>query len=108
MLPDGIRPDDRVLILGVPEPAYVAALARAVARGLLVAIGKREAIYDARKAARDFDNVLFVPGTPEELPWRDGFFTRVVDLTGEWPDPERVRREIQRVTVGAATPSNHR
>jgi ubiquinone/menaquinone biosynthesis C-methylase UbiE len=98
-IPAGIHPEDRVLLLGIPEAAVVAALARCLTRGLLVAIGEDGAVRLARKAARDLDNVMFVPGPPDELPWRDGFFTVVIDAVGEWPDPEKVRREIARVTA---------
>ena len=97
-IPDGIRPDERILILGIPEPALIAELARLLTGGLLVAIGAATDVGPARKAAREFDNVMFVPGTPGELPWRDGFFTRVIDMGAAWPNPERVAREIQRVT----------
>lgn len=98
-VPEGIRPDERVLILGIPEPAMVAALARSLAGGLLVAIGESNAVTDARRAAREFDNVMFVPGTPVDLPWRDGFFTRVIDLHCERADAGVVQREIERVTA---------
>ncbi len=97
-LPAGIRPDERLLVLGMLEADAVAALARVVTEGLLVVMAEGDAVYEARKAARDLDNVMVVPGTPDELPWRDGFFTRVVDTVGKWPDEEKVRREVQRVT----------
>ena len=99
-LPAGIRPDERVLILGIPEPAIVSALAHRLDNGLLVAIGDGDAVREARKATRHLENVMFVPGTPDELPWSDGFFTRVIDTVGIWSDPDKVRREIDRVTKG--------
>jgi len=98
-LPPGIRPDDRLLVLGVLEPDQVGALARALSRGLVVLMAEGESVYAARRAARDLDNVMVVPGTPDELPWRDGFFTRVIDMVGNWPDGDRVRNEIKRVTA---------
>ncbi len=67
----------------------------------MVALGQGDAIYEARKATCDFDNVMIVPGTPDELPWRDGFFTRVIDTMGDWPDEGKVRSEIARVTQRA-------
>ncbi len=97
-LPDGIHPDERILILGIPEPATVSALAGSLPEGLLVAIGEDSAVREARKSAQQFDNVMFVPGEPDELPWRDGFFTRVIDLAGNWLNPDKVRAEVQRVT----------
>lgn len=98
-LPPGIRPDERLLILGIPEPGEVATLASALSNGLVVLMAEGEDVYSARKAARDLDNVMVVPGTPDELPWRDGFFTRVIDMVDNWPDSDKVRREIERVTA---------
>jgi hypothetical protein len=100
-IPAGIRPEDRVLLLGIPGVEVVVAIARSLHRGLLVAIGEDDAVRLARMAACDLDNVMFVPGAPDELPWQDGFFTVVIDTVGRWPDPEKVRREIARVTAAA-------
>ena len=52
------------------------------------------------RALCDLENVMVVPGTPDELPWRDGFFTRIIDTVGNWPEAEKVRRELERVTSG--------
>jgi hypothetical protein len=97
-LPDGIHPDERILLLGIPEPALISSLASSLTGGLLVAVGDETAVREARKAAHLLDNVMFVPGTPDDLPWRDGFFTRVIDVMGGWPDPDKVRLESERVT----------
>jgi hypothetical protein len=99
--PAQLRPDDRVLLIGIPDFAVIAECARRLERGILVAMGEDEAVRQARKAARHLENVMFVPGAPDEIPWRDGFFTRVIDLVGDWPEPERVRSEIARVTTPA-------
>jgi hypothetical protein len=43
---------------------------------------------------------MFVPGLPDEIPWKDGFFTRVVDSrAGDWPNPQRVAAELKRVAA---------
>ncbi len=68
---------------------------------MVVAIGEADAVREARRQAAGLDNVMFVPGSPDELPWGDGFFSRVIDLVGSWPDPERVRREVARVTANS-------
>jgi len=98
-LPPGIRSDDRLLVLGIPEPDQVGVLARTVSGGLVVLMAQGESVYAARRAARDLDNVMVVPGTPDQLPWRDGFFTRVIDTVGDWPEADKVRNEIERVTA---------
>ena len=97
--PAELEPDDRVLFLGVPDFGVIAACAARLTEGLVVAMGDDKAIREARKAGRDLDNVMFLPATPDNIPWGDGFFTRVIDLVGSWPDPDRTRSEIQRVTT---------
>jgi hypothetical protein len=92
-------PDDKVLYLGIPDPAAIRAAASQLTRGVLVAIGDPEEVGLSRREFRDLPNVMFVPGTPDEIPWRDGFFTRVVDTRdGDWPNPQRVAAEIARIT----------
>ena len=97
--PAELEADDRILFLGVPDFAVIAGCAARLTQGVVVAIGGDEAIRAARKAGRDLDNVMFVPATPDNIPWGNGFFTRVFDLVGSWPDPDRVRSEIERVTT---------
>ena len=88
--------------MGIPDLEPFIALARRLDRGVVVALGQGDAVYEARKATREFDNVMIVPGTPDELPWRDGYFTRVIDTVRDWPDAGKVRSEVARVTQGAA------
>lgn len=99
--PAELLPDDRLLFLGIPDFAIIAECARRLEQGIVVAMGEDDAVREARKAGRDLENVMFVPGAPDEIPWSDGFFTRVIDLVGSWPEPDRVRSEIARVTMPA-------
>lgn len=92
------RIDDRVLLLAIPEPSIVASLSAQLTRGLLVALGSDEEIAAARAAARDLDNVMFVPAAPEEIPWRDRFFTKAIAFG---PLSEAARREVERVLADA-------
>ena len=93
-----VRPDDRVLILGIPEPAALREMALRLISGVVVALGEDEAVAEARRAHRDLANVMCIRATPDEIPWRDSWFTRVIDLReGDWPDPDKVAREIRRV-----------
>ncbi|MCS6953815.1 MAG: methyltransferase domain-containing protein [Bryobacterales bacterium] len=92
-----LRPDDRVLLLSIPEPAVVAEMAARLTAGILVGLGGDEEVRAARRAARDLENVMFVPAPLEEIPWRDGFFTKVIDWRGAWANPEQVAREVARV-----------
>ncbi len=93
-----LAPDDKVLYLGVPDAEAVREFAARLSRGVLVAIDEPEKIGSARREFRDLMNVMFVPGTPDEIPWQDGFFTRVIDTRqGDWPNAQRVAAEVARV-----------
>lgn len=92
------RIDDRVLLLAIPEPSIVANLAAQLTRGLLVAIGSDDEIAAARVSARNLENVMFVPGAPEEIPWRDRFFTKAIAFG---PLSEAAQREVERVLAEA-------
>jgi hypothetical protein len=92
-------PDDQVLYLGIPDSAVIRDAASQLTRGVLVVIDDGERVRASRREFRDLTNVMFVPGTPGEIPWRDGFFTRVIDTRqGDWPNPHRVAAEITRIT----------
>ncbi len=92
-----LRPNDRVLLLSIPEHAVVAEMAARLTAGVVVGLGDDEEVRAARRAARDLENVMFVPAPLEEIPWRDGFFTKVIDWRGGWKNPEQVAREVVRV-----------
>jgi hypothetical protein len=93
-----LNPDDKVLILGIPDPDFVREAAARLTAGILVAIGDGESVRAARRQFRELVNVMFMPGSPHEIPWHDRFFTKVIDTrAGEWPNPDRVAAEILRV-----------
>ena len=73
-----LRADDRVLILAIPPVPDLAAMARTLTTGSVVALGTPEEVDNARRGMADFDNVLFLEASPERIPWRDQFFTKVV------------------------------
>ena len=89
------HPDDRVLVLQ-PE-SYSASLlrewARALTGGVLVGLGAPGTIGTVRRELADCENVLFVRGSREEIPWRDDFFTVIVDTPGGTDTPE-IRRVL--------------
>jgi len=78
--PAELRPDERILLLGIPEPEVIAGMAGRLTGGLLVAMGDPVEVRSARAAARDFDNVMFVVFDGPHRPWPDDFFTRIIDL----------------------------
>lgn len=88
-----LAPSDQVLLLDVTDLELVAAVARHLTNGLVVGLGDSDFVLLARRATRDLDNVMFHSTTPDEIPFRDGFFTVIVcGTTGEG-----VSREVQRV-----------
>ncbi len=99
--PDSLSPDDRVLLLGAPEASVALRLAGRLSRGLLVILCGAEEVAAGRQIMRDADNVMFVPLEDNLIPWRDGFFTVVVDLRGQWPNAAAMEREIARVKTAS-------
>ncbi len=96
-----IRPDDRILLLSIPETEFVLELSARLETGLVVGLGGREEVYEARTKTRDRANVMFHPGPPEQIPFQDGFFSKVIDLKCLWEDTARVAHETARVLAPA-------
>jgi hypothetical protein len=93
-----IRPDDRVLLLGIPDHQQVVALSGQLTAGILVIMGDEQSVRAVRPRCAHLENVMLVPLDGAQLPWRDGFFTWVEDLAPGWPDPQAAAREMERVT----------
>ena len=72
------RADDRVLLLAIPSTGELASLARILIRGVVVAIGTREEVDAARAALADFDNTMFLEARPDEIPWQEGYFSKII------------------------------
>ena len=81
--------DDRVLVLQAASysAARLREWANALTHGILVGLAEPGTIRTARRELSDCENVLFVHGSREEIPWRDGFFTVIVDAEGEVETP---------------------
>lgn len=92
-----IRPADRVLLLSIPPIELLLELAGRLERGSLVGLGNPDEIQAARRATRHLVHVMFQPGSPEEIPWQDGYFSKVIDLAGAWQRPAAAAREVARV-----------
>lgn len=72
------RSDDRVLFLSIPSRADLAAVARVLMSGVLVALGTRDEVEEARQSMADFENVMFIDASPERIPWREAYFSKIV------------------------------
>ena len=92
-----LRADDHVLLLDIPSAAELAAIARILVRGSVVALGSRDAVDRARASLAEFDNVLFLDASPAHIPWRDGYFTKVLVPPHFEPLLESIAGELHRV-----------
>ena len=79
-----LQADDRVLVLqvGCHSTSRLSEWAKALPHGLLVGLGDPSVIRNARQELADCENVLFASGSRQEIPWRDGFFTVILDAEG--------------------------
>jgi hypothetical protein len=95
-----LHADDRVLFLDIPSHEELAAIARILMHGVVVALGSREAVDRTRAAFAEFDNVMLIEADPQQIPWREDYFTKVVVP----PHMESLLRsaagEIRRVMTG--------
>ncbi|MBV9084943.1 MAG: hypothetical protein JOZ62_19870, partial [Acidobacteriaceae bacterium] len=74
----GLRPDDRVLLLAIPSRHELAATAKILTQGLLVGIGTRDEVDLARGWMAEFDNAMFIEARPDQIPWREAYFSKIV------------------------------
>ena len=72
------RADDRVLLLAIPAEQELAALARILIRGVVVALGTAEEVAAARSRFDEFGNVMLLDAAPDHIPWRAAAFTKIV------------------------------
>jgi len=92
-----VQARDRILLLSVPDVSLALSLARQAFQGMVVGLGEDEQVRGARQIARNCVNVMFVPGGPDQIPWRDGFFTVVIDTMCHWANPQKVIAEVVRI-----------
>ncbi len=100
-----LRPGERVLDLGCGAGWATRLLARLVCEGpqghgQVVGLDiSDEMVRRARAASRDFDNVMFVHGSAQQIPWEENFFDKVLSVESfyYYPDQDRVLHELFRV-----------
>lgn len=87
-----LRPTDRVLLLSLPPAEEMRQIASRVAGGIVVGVLDGDAVYEARRALRDYANVMITPAeTDGSLPWKEDFFTVVYAPESTEPSPEMLR-----------------
>jgi ubiquinone/menaquinone biosynthesis C-methylase UbiE len=100
-----LKPGERVLDLGCGAGWATRILARLVSegpRGFGQIVGldiSDEMIRRARGASREFDNIMYVWGSAEKIPWEENYFDKVLSVESfyYYPDPDRALNELFRV-----------
>ncbi|MBZ5568734.1 MAG: methyltransferase domain-containing protein [Acidobacteriia bacterium] len=100
-----LRPGERVLDLSCGTGWATRILARLVGEGpqgfgQVVGLDiSDEMIRRARVASTDFDNVMFVWGSAQQIPWEENFFDKALSVEAfyYYPDQARTLAELFRV-----------
>lgn len=91
---------DNVLDVGCGAGWLSRRLAKLASEGRVVGMDiSEEMIRRARRASIDFENLMFVTGEVQEIPWEANFFSHEISVESSyyWPDPGAGIREICRV-----------
>jgi arsenite methyltransferase len=95
-----IAATDNVLDVGCGAGWLARLLSKLVPEGRVVGMDvSDEMVRHARRNCAALDNVVFIVGGVDEIPWQEMFFTQVISVESAyyWPDPARGLREIHRV-----------
>jgi ubiquinone/menaquinone biosynthesis C-methylase UbiE len=100
-----LRSGERVLDLGCGSGWATRLLARLVGEGpegfgQVVGVDvSDEMIRHARTASKDFDNILYIVGSAQQIPWEENFFDRVLSVESfyYYGDQDRALTELFRV-----------
>lgn len=105
-----LQPGDRVLDLGCGVGWATRIMGRLVAdgpdgAGQVVGLDvSDEMVARARAASRDFENVLYVWGSAQQVPWQENYFDKVLSVESfyYYADQERALSELFRVMAPKA------
>ncbi|MBI4892670.1 MAG: hypothetical protein HY821_18745 [Acidobacteria bacterium] len=86
-----MAPDDRVLVTSLEDASSLQRWAALLTSGALVGLGTLDQVRAARRLCASFDNVMFIEGGRQEIPWQEAWFTLILDSKPEDPTPEMAR-----------------
>jgi ubiquinone/menaquinone biosynthesis C-methylase UbiE len=95
-----LRPADAVLDVGCGTGWLVRQIAGQFPEGRVAGMDvSDEMVKQARRSSDRVDNVTFLLGTAENIPWEDASFTKVISVESAyyWDNPDRGVRESYRV-----------
>jgi arsenite methyltransferase len=95
-----IAPTENLLDAGCGAGWLSRILAKGVPQGRVVGMDiSDEMIHHARRASVSLENLVFVLGEVNEIPWEANFFDKAISVESSyyWPDPAKGLREIFRV-----------
>ena len=100
-----LRPGERVLDLGCGSGWATRLLARLVGdgpQGFGQVVGldiSDEMVRQARADSKDFENILYVWGSAQQIPWEENFFDKMLSVESfyYYPDQDRALAELFRV-----------
>jgi len=100
-----LRAGERILDLGCGTGWATRLLARLVGEGLegfgqVVGLDiSDEMIRQARKQSPEFENIMFIQGSSDRIPWEENFFEKVLSVESfyYYPDQDRTLAELFRV-----------
>ena len=87
-----LAPNDRVLHYPCGDGSFCREIAALVSLGVVIGLDSDDNVRAARAAAREVENLMFVPCDGHEIPWKEDFFSHVVVGNQDLP-----LREIERV-----------
>jgi ubiquinone/menaquinone biosynthesis C-methylase UbiE len=100
-----LRPGERVLDMGCGSGWATRLAARLVGKGpegsgQVVGLDvSDEMVRQAREASKEFENILYVQGSAQQIPWEENFFDKVLSVESfyYYPDQDRALMELFRV-----------
>ena len=105
-----LKPGERVLDLGCGAGWATRLMAQSVAGGkrpgLVIGLDvSDEMIRRARANSKDYDNVMFVVGSAQQIPWDENFFDKVLSVESfyYYADQDRALAELFRVMAPLGT-----